>query len=258
MRRDGGGGSGGADGIGAVLVLALAALALEGTVRLGWISPFTVAAPSAMFRRLAAMAGTGELWPPVVQTGRVVALAVAAACCAGVAGGLAVHRLPRLRRAIDPVLSSYFAVPVFVFYPLLIVLLGLGDAPLILIGASFSSLAVLVATLVALDRMPAAYVATARVMGLGRLATAWRVQLPAMAPHLLGGFKVAVAYAMIGVVGSEFILAPEGIGQRIAYAYNNFDNDTMYALMLLLVAAALLVNMALHAAERRLRLRYER
>ena len=246
------------EGAGAVAAALLAAAALEGAVRLGWVDRSSISAPSDMAARLVEMARTGELWPPLAQTARVITLAVMAASLLGIVAGLVLHRLPRLRRAVDPLLASYFAVPVFVFYPLLIVAFGLGDAPLVAIGASSSTLAVLVATLVAIDSIPPVYVATARVLRLDPVRAAWRVQIPAMAPHLLGGFKIAVAYSMIGVVGGEFILAPEGIGHRIAFAYNNFENTTMYALMLLLVVASLAINMGLHATERRLRMRLER
>ena len=59
------------------------------------------------------------------------------------------------------------------------------------------------------------------------------VHLPAAAPHLFTGVRLAVAYAFIGVIASEFILSGEGLGYAIAYSYNNFDNRTMYGLMLL-------------------------
>ena len=246
------------DNLAALLLLLAAVAALEVSVRTGWIDPFSFSAPSVMVAKLVELARNGELWPPMVQTGRVILISIVLSCLCGFSAGLVVHALPRLRRALDPLLSSYFAVPVFVFYPLLVVLLGLGDAPLVAVGSAFSTLAVMTSTLVALDRFGKVYGATARVMRLGPLETIIRVKVPAMTPYLIGGLKLSVAYATIGVVGGEFILAPEGIGHRIAYAYNNFDNATMYALMLLLVSVGLVVNMSLHLIERRVRMRLER
>ena len=37
------------------------------------------------------------------------------------------------------------------------------------------------------------------------------------------------------MIAAEFIMAPSGLGYAIAYAYNNFDNRTMYALMLFVI-----------------------
>ena len=70
------------------------------------------------------------------------------------------------------------------------------------------------------------------------------LRLPAAAPHLVTGIKLAVAYSVIGIVAGEFILATAGIGKRIAFAYDNFDNRTMYGLLLLLLVAR-------HAGQRR-------
>jgi NitT/TauT family transport system permease protein len=67
--------------------------------------------------------------------------------------------------------------------------------------------------------------------------------------------KLAVAYAFIGVIASEFILSGAGIGYAIAYAYNNFNNQTMYALMLLVVIIVTAVNGGLNAVDRRLQAR---
>jgi NitT/TauT family transport system permease protein len=46
------------------------------------------------------------------------------------------------------------------------------------------------------------------------------------------------------VVAAEFILATAGVGKRISFAYNDFDTRTMYALMLLIIAAVMLASAA--------------
>jgi NitT/TauT family transport system permease protein len=78
------------------------------------------------------------------------------------------------------------------------------------------------------------------------------ITLPAAAPYLFTGLKLALAYAFIGVIAGEFILSGGGLGYSIAYAYNNFDNDTMYATMLFVLIVSATMNGVLHAWERRL------
>jgi NitT/TauT family transport system permease protein len=63
--------------------------------------------------------------------------------------------------------------------------------------------------------------------------------------------KLAVSYSFIGVIASEFILAPSGLGRVISDAYTDFNNPRMYALMLLLVVVATVVNMVLHSLDQR-------
>ena len=68
----------------------------------------------------------------------------------------------------------------------------------------------IIATLNGLDRVPRVLTKVARVHRMGTIATALRLKLPAAAPHLFTGVKLAVSYAFIGVIASEFILAPAG------------------------------------------------
>ena len=55
-------------------------------------------------------------------------------------------------------------------------------------------------------------------------------------PYIFTGMKLAVAYSLIGVIGAELIMSRTGMGYEIGFAYNNFDNATMYPLILLVLA----------------------
>ena len=72
------------------------------------------------------------------------------------------------------------------------------------------------------------------------------------------GVKLAAAYSVIGIVAGEFILATAGIGKRIAFGYQNFDNRTMYGMLLLLLILVMVVNGALAYWEKRLHRRFGR
>ena len=118
--------------------------------------------------------------------------------------------MPRLRRALDPFLASYYAVPFFAFYPVFIVLFGLGAVPIIAIGLLFGVVAMIIATLTGLDRMPRVLAKTARIYRMGPSRPRCGIKLPSAAPYLFTGVKLAVAYSFIGVIAAEFILAPVG------------------------------------------------
>ena len=92
-------------------------------------------------------------------------------------------------------------------------------------------------------------------MRLSRWQAVWHVKLPAALPHLFGGVRLAVSHAFIGVIASEFILSGAGIGYAIGYAYNNFENADMYALMLMVLIAVTLVNGVLDHVDARFRAR---
>jgi NitT/TauT family transport system permease protein len=129
---------------------------------------------------------------------------------------------------------------------------GLGEGPQILIGYMLGVVAVIVTMLNGLDRVPTVLKKTARINGLGPVQTAIQVTLPFCAPYLLSAAKMALAYAFIGVIGSEFIMAREGMGYEIGFAYTNFDNATMYPLILLMLLFSIAANGVLSRWEKRL------
>src|SRR4029079_17397199 len=107
-------------------------------------------------------------------------------------------------------------------------------------------------TLNGLDRVPPVLLKTARIMRFGPMDTALRLALTAAGAYIVTGIKLAVAYAFIGIIGSEFILSRGGIGYEISFAYNNFDNATMYPLILLILLVSITINMLLARWEKRL------
>ena len=225
---------------------------LELACRTGVISPLTVIPPSAMVTELWSLLASGRITGAMAQTFGNVAVACVLAVTVGFATGAGVHALPRLRRALDPFLTTYYAVPFFVFYPLLVFIFGMNNYPMIMIGFLFAVVAMIINTLNGLDKIPRVYRKVARMHGMGRLRTALMIELPAAVPNIFTGVKLAVAYSFIGVIAAEFILAPGGLGYMISFAYDKFDNATMYALMLLILVLVTAINMGLHAYEQRL------
>jgi len=132
------------------------------------------------------------------------------------------------------------------------VLFGLNRWPLIAIGFLFAVVAVLINTLDGLARIPRPFVRTAAVMRLTRTQYVLHIVIPAAAPWLFTGAKFAVAYSFIGVIAGEFILSGGGLGFSIAYAYNDFDSQTMYALMMFVLLIAIVMNGVLHVWEQRM------
>ena len=241
------------------IALIVAAVAvLEAVCRAGWIDPVALIAPSKMLLGAWALLASGEYLADMLLTLENVGLALALSLAFGFVAGMALYRLPRLRRAADPLLASYYAVPTFMFYPLFIVLFGLNRWPLVAIGFLFGVVAMMLNTLNGLERVAPVLNKTARVLRLTRAQEIALVTLPACAPYLFTGVKLAIVYSFIGVIAGEFVLSGAGFGFKISYAYNNFDNPTMYGLMLLLLVFVGGVNMLLYFWERRLYARQAR
>ena len=233
-------------------VLAGLVMLLEICCRTGIIDPLTVIPPSEMIVSMVDHIGSGELNESIFNTLSTIILAFALAVGFGSLAGTLVHRFSRLRDVADPLLASYYSVPTFIFYPLLVALLGLGKAPLVVLGVLSAAPAVMISTLSGLDGVPPILMKLARIHRLSAARALWWIVLPAALPRLFTGFKLALSYALIGVIAGEFILSGTGIGYAISFAYQSFDNRAMYGLMLFVLLVAVTANGILYVWEGRL------
>jgi NitT/TauT family transport system permease protein len=232
--------------------------ALEALCRFGIIPKTVLIPPSEMAVSLWQILRSGEFDADILFTLRNVVASAVISIALGFTVGVLIHMLPRVRRSIEPLLASYYAVPTFMFYPVFIIIFGVGGVAITAIAVLLAIVAMITATLNGLDRIPPVLRKTARMFRMNLPARALLLDLPAAAPYLFTGVKLSVAYAFIGVIASEFILSGSGIGYSIAYAYNNFNNRTMYGLMLLVIVSAVVINGALDIVDRRLQARLRR
>ena len=233
-----------------IALVVTAAGALEAACRTGLIDRFTMIPPSEMVTGIVRLFRAGKLNAAILRTLGDVLTAFAAAVVVGVATGAVIHRFRGLRLTLDPLFAAYYAIPIFAFYPMFVVILGLDGRPQIFIGFLLAVVAVIVSTLNGFDRTPRVFMKTAKTLQMSRINVFRRISLPAALPHIFTGIKLAIAYAFTGVIGSEFILSQAGLGFEVSYAYNNFNNATMYPLILLVLVAAIVINMAFHSIER--------
>lgn len=243
-------------GVARLVFIAAIFVALELLCRTGLINRVTMIPPTEMVVSLWAILKSGRFNADIFFSIKSIAGAALLAIVAGFFAGAALHAFPRLRRTVEPLLSAYYAVPTFVFYPLLIVIFGVGQTALIVMGAMFGVVAMIMNTVLGLDHVPQAISKTGAILKLDALRQLVLIRLPAASPHLVTGVKLAVAYSVIGIVAGEFILATSGIGKRVAFAYDNFDNKTMYGMLLLLLAGVMVINGMLSVWEKRLHRRF--
>jgi NitT/TauT family transport system permease protein len=235
-----------------LFVVAGAIALLEGLCVAGAIDKITMQPPHLIARDLYRMLVSGRMNAAIMKTLSNTVLALGLALGVGIVAGALLHRMRSLRDTLDPLFATYYAVPIFAFYPFFIVVFGLGDLPQILIAFMLGVVAMIVNTLNGLDRVPVVLLKTARILQLSPIDTALRVTLPSAAPYIVTGIKLAVAYAFIGVIGSEFIMSRGGVGYEISFAYTSFDNATMYPLIVLILLASVAINAALSGWEKRL------
>ena len=157
------------------LLVGLVAL-LELLCRTGVIPSFTVIPPSAMVQSLWKVLASGKFTPDIVATLTNVGIAIAAAMIAGLALGTALQSWPAARRVLDPLFATYYALPMYAVYPLLIVLYGLATA---LLGGDLAA-----AAFMAIWLLAAGFGLTMGVRKLIQLLRSGRQPRPGIRTHV--------------------------------------------------------------------------
>jgi NitT/TauT family transport system permease protein len=238
------------DGIRLLLITGFLLL-LEMVCQLGWVQSQVMVPPTVMVRTLWKLLHSDAMVADIAITFSEAFQALMIAVVLGMVLGWLMRRWSRLSDVLYPVLSSWYSIPVFALYPMLIAFMGLNQRPVIAIGVLMAFSAVALNMLRGLQSIPAVLNKSARIMGVRHFSFLLHVQLPAILPSLMTGFKMAATYAFIGVIMAEFILSPRGLGHAISFAYNDFDTRTMYALMLLVIFVSASVQWLLIQIERR-------
>jgi NitT/TauT family transport system permease protein len=233
-------------------LVALGLLAIELLPRLGIVDRLSLVPLTEMVRQLWLLVSDGILLPHVARTLVAILAAGVAAAVTGLPLGVLLWRARRVRRVLQPYLTTYYAIPIFAFYPLFIAVFGLGVAPVILIAWAWAVVAIVLNTVIGLNQVPEVMVKVGRSLRLSPWRMFTRIYLPAATPYVFTGFKLAVSYTVIGVVASEFIQAESGLGWFVGFSYNNFAIQNMYAAILLILALAVVLNSLLLRLERRL------
>lgn len=228
-------------------------LLLEVASRVGLVDPLIIPAPSTMFARLLELVQTSAFWDDFRATALRVLLAFAAGAVGGLLLGILFWRLPFVGATFEPYLVSLYAAPTVVFYPILLAVLGLGSAPIIVIASTMALIPVTLNTMVGLGSIRPSLPKLARSLNCSVRQTYLKVLAPAATPLLVPGLVLGFIYATIGVVAMEFILASRGLGFQIGYSYRAFEIVLMYAYILVVLLAAVLVNYLLNLIERRVR-----
>ena len=148
----------------------------------------------------------------------------------------------------EPMLAPFYAVPKVTLYPVVLLLFGLGTAPVVTFGVMHGLVLVGAA---AIRNLRPAVARTARVMRLGRDATVLHVLLPAIMPKLLTALRIGFSLTLLGTLIGQMFGGKQGLGHLLMRAIGSADNDTIMAIALLLLTIAVTANWGMERLARR-------
>jgi putative hydroxymethylpyrimidine transport system permease protein len=231
--------------------LLLAALlgAWELYVDLGGADPLILPAPHSIAQSL--YTDRSLLWSNFLVTAEEVLLGIIVAAVAGLAFAIAIHFSRTLRRTVYPLLVASQTIPIPMVAPLLILWLGFGILPKLIVIALVSFFSIVVTTLAALAAVDPGLLKLMRSFDATRLRTFRHIELPAALPGLFTGVKIAVVFAVIGAVFAEWSGANAGLGYLFLVSEPQLLMARAWAAVVILSAFAIALFALLTMAERR-------
>ncbi|MGV3571288.1 MAG: ABC transporter permease [Ramlibacter sp.] len=186
----------------------------------------------------------------VVTLWQIVA-ALAIACGGGVALGAVIGSVPALRRSLTPLLSSAYAIPLVVLYPLMAAWFGIGASSQIAFAGLYGIIPAALATAAGIQSIDPQLSLTARSMGATLFQRIVHVVLPAAIPSVLNGIRIGGALAIVGVVLAQMLVSTEGLGFVITTYRTMLDGAHVFAAILFVLAIALVFDWGVGFLERR-------
>jgi NitT/TauT family transport system permease protein/taurine transport system permease protein len=180
-----------------------------------------------------------------------VVVSMAFACGGGILLGAIVGSLPRPRVLIMPMVSSLYAVPLVILYPVFTVWLGIGSESKIAFASIYGFLPTMLATAAGVQTIDPQLLLAARSMGATLSQRLVRVVIPATIPTMLSGLRVGGALVIVGVVVSEMLISSAGIGYLISRYRTILDSPHVFAGVLLVLFLAIAFNAAIRWIERK-------
>ena len=192
----------------------------------------------------------GTLLTHAGYTFYATALGFAIGTAAGFAVGFAFGRSATVAAIFDPYVTAIYCLPKIALAPLFIMWFGIGIESKIAMSAAVVFFLVFLNTFAGVRDVNPIHIHTTRIMGASEWQLLRIVIAPSAAAWVLTGLKVSVPYALIGTVVGELISSNRGIGFLIGQAAGLFDTAGVFAGLVVLAVAGIIINGVLKRLER--------
>lgn len=200
----------------------------------GWVPPRFLPSPPSVWAALLRLWRDGLLWKDTLASFSRVSSGFLLAAVVATPIGIAMGTFASIRALIEPISGIFRYMPAPAFTPLLIIYLGLDEAPkigLIFIGTVFFNMLMIMD---AVKFIPKELIEATYTLGGRRWQVLLQVITPYITPNILDTFRVNMAASWNLVVVAELVAANEGLGRRIQLAQRFFRTDEIFACLIVL------------------------
>jgi NitT/TauT family transport system permease protein len=216
------------------------------------IKELYVSKPTAIAARLYELFSSGEIFPHLWTTGQELVFGYVIGVAGGVLGGYALGRSPRLARIFEPYVMAFYGVPKIALAPLFIIWFGIGMGSKIALASIMVFFLVFYNVFAGVRSVDRELVNLTLVMGANQRQLTYHVYLPAAAPYVMLGMRMAIPYSVIGVIVGEFTSSTQGLGLFIHEASATYDPAGVFAGIVILLGFVVAAGALAGRLERRL------
>ena len=230
-------------------------LLLEGLVRGGLISPTVVAKPSAAIIGIADLQAKVNILGALRSTLTTTMVAVALEILVAVPLGHLMYKRRAFGIAYTSWLAALSAAPIFLLYPLFLVIFGRNLVTLIVMGFLPGVIPLVLHVQEGFLGVKQTYINVGQSLALSKRAIFWRIMVPAAAPTIFTGVRLALMYTLINIVAVEYLVDVGGLGRIVADRYFRFDIAGTYSAIVAVAAVSVLLNWLIGRGEQWVRSR---
>ena len=210
----------------------------EAACRVFHIPQFLLPAPSAILKAAVAMSGS-EWLGHISATLRVALEGYVVSIIISLPLATMLAMSPMASRTIYPILVVINSTPIVAVAPIIVVVLGVGDLPRVVITSIITFFPLVISTATGIASTPEELVELSRSLRATRGREILQIRLPYAVPHIFSALKVSITLAVIGAVVAEFVAAERGLGYAILFATSTFKIPQAYACLAVLVMLSL-------------------
>ena len=175
---------------------------------------------------------------------------------AGIALGLLLGSINILFRLTNPLIQMIRPIAPVAWMPFIVLMIGIGDAPAIVIIFLAGFFPVLLTTARGVHTVDDTYLKVAANYGMSRWKTVFRIVLPAIFPQIAGSLHIALGSAWIFLVSGEMVGTQSGLGYMIIDARNNLRIDILLSTMIVIGAIGFCLDYLIGKFEKRVLAHY--
>jgi NitT/TauT family transport system permease protein len=234
-------------GLGSIVALLVA---VEILIRLGLINRFIIPLPSEVIASFGRVVTEEDILHRFLQTAWECFASGVLLTVFGIILGVAMHGLPLFRRACETWVAAFAAAPLVLAYPLFLVLFGRSALTIIMLAFLSGLPPVILKTIEGLAATRRVLLNVGRSFKLTPSQQFWKILFPSALPTIFVGIRLGLIFALINVVGVEFLINFGGLGKLINELAERYDLPAVYASICFVILVSVVFFVATERAER--------